>query len=451
MKLFNTATKEKQDFHPIDPDHVRMYACGPTVHDYAHIGNARPVVVFDVLFRLLTLKYPKVTYVRNITDIDDKIINAAKLNNESIQDLTARTYQYYTKDMQALSALKPSVEPFATETIAEMIAMIQALIEKNYAYVVNNQVFFSVETYKNYGSLSRKNTDDLQDAVRVDAIDDKRQPGDFVLWKPSKDSEPGWDSPWGFGRPGWHIECSAMAHKFLGTPFDIHCGGIDLVFPHHENEQAQSCCALNQQTMANFWLHNGHLLVDGKKMSKSLGNFFTVNELLKDSSGEVIRLALLLTHYRQPLDWQTDTLIQAKNILDRMYKAISFADSTEKGSCNEDFLQALDDDLNTPMAIQCLQKLADACFGCTGDNQKQLANNLKASANFIGLLNTSPKQWFQGGIDALDVKDIENLIHQRQVAKNEKNFTTADRIRDQLAKKNILLEDGPNGTTWRHA
>lgn len=450
LHLYNTATKAKQHFVPIDAQNIRMYVCGPTVYDFAHIGNARPVVVFDVLYRLLQLSYPQVTYVRNITDVDDKINAAALKNGENIKALTARTTAYYHEDMLALNALPPTFEPRATDHIDDMIAMIQNLIDSGFAYANAGHVLFAVKNYKNYGNLARKNSDELQAGARVEIAPYKQEPGDFVLWKPSADDLPGWNSPWGRGRPGWHIECSAMSKAFLGDIFDIHGGGIDLVFPHHENENAQSCCANNTKNMANFWLHNGHLMVNGSKMSKSLGNFFTVRDLLNDAPGEAIRLALLSTHYRQPLDFTSDALVLAKTTLDRFYKAIAFANNDT--DIDSQIIEALHDDLNTPLAIARLHELSSGVFKTDGAQQQQLANTLKASAQILGLLSKSSEQWFQHGQNSsFTPEKIEEMIAERADAKQVKDFTKADSIRKQLLENGIILEDSSKGTTWRIA
>lgn len=449
LHLYNTATKTKEPFKPIDAQNVRMYVCGPTVYDFAHIGNARPVVVFDVLYRLLQRFYPTVTYVRNITDVDDKINAAALKNGEEIKVLTTRTTAYYHEDMQAINALPPTHEPRATDHITDMINMIQNLIDSGFAYANAGHVLFRVRNYKHYGNLARKNSDELQAGARVEVAPYKEDAGDFVLWKPSTDNLPGWDSPWGRGRPGWHIECSAMSKAFLGDVFDIHGGGIDLVFPHHENENAQSCCANSTERMANFWMHNGHLMVNGSKMSKSLGNFFTVRDLLKDAPGEAIRFALLSTHYRQPLDFTNDALCAAKTTLDRFYKAIAFANDAV--DVDGVVLEALNDDLNTPLAISYLHELASNVFKTEGKEQQIFSAKLKASSQLLGLLYQNPEAWFQSGSSVLSSAQIETMIQERAEAKKNKNFSKADDIRKNLMENGVLLEDSPQGTTWRLA
>ncbi len=446
LHLFNTITKKEEPFNPIDAENIGMYVCGPTVYDFAHLGNARPVVVFDVLFRLLRSQYPKVTYVRNITDVDDKINAAALASGEDIREITIRTTKAYHEDMSALNALPPTHEPRATDHIADMIQMIESLINQDYAYVKEGHVLFRVQKYEKYGHLSRRQQDELLAGARIEVAPYKEYAGDFVLWKPSTSELPGWDSPWGRGRPGWHIECSAMSQVFLGKTFDIHGGGVDLVFPHHENEIAQSCCAHQTERMVNVWMHNGHLLVNGEKMSKSLGNFFTVRDVLRDYDGEVIRLAFLSTHYRQPLDWTDESPKNAKATLDRFYRAIEYA--TNDDAKTDLIVSALEDDLNTPLAISHLHELANEVFGGIGGSQIHAANTLKACGQFLGILTQDPQTWFQGSVDN---RAIEQLIAARNEAKKAKNFAEADRIRAQLTEQGITLEDGPNGTSWRRA
>lgn len=445
--FFNTLTKQKEEFKPLDEAHVRMYVCGPTVYDFAHLGNARPVVVFDVLFRLLKHLYPNVTYVRNITDVDDKINAAALASGVNIREITERTTKAYHDDMRALNALSPTYEPRATDHITDMVHMIESLIAGQYAYVKEGHVLFRVQKYEKYGHLSRRQQDELLAGARVEVASYKESAGDFVLWKPSSPELPGWESPWGRGRPGWHIECSAMSQVFLGKTFDIHGGGIDLVFPHHENEIAQSCCAHQTDRMANVWMHNGHLLVNGEKMSKSLGNFFTVRDILRDYDGEVIRLAFLSTHYRSPLDWTGDTPKNARIMLDRFYRAVEYA--TDDNPEVDLIISALRDDLNTPLAISHLHELANEVFRGVGDAQTHAANLLKKFGQFLGILMHDPKEWFQR--TAIGTQDIEKLIADRNNVKKLKNFVEADRIRTLLTNKGIILEDGPNGTTWRRA
>lgn len=447
--LFNTLSKEKTEFTPIDPKLVRIYVCGPTVYDRAHLGNARPVVVFDVLFRLLKTLYPHVVYVRNITDVDDKINAAAKENGEPIRTLTDRTIAYFHQDMNALKSLPPTREPRATDHIPQMIHMIETLIKKGMAYARDGHVLFRHQRFEGYGKLSRRSMDELVAGARVEVAPYKEHAGDFVLWKPSKSDEPGFESPWGVGRPGWHIECSAMSASYLGETFDIHGGGIDLVFPHHENELAQSCAAHGNTVMANYWMHNGHLMVDGAKMSKSLGNFLTVQDLLKDTRGEVIRYALLSTHYRQPIDFSKEQLVVAKKNLDKLYRALSIDDQDTDDTVAWDapVMAALFDDLNTPLALTRLLQLASTCEGDHSARSK-----LKHTANLLGLLTESPKLWFQSMDDvpdALSANMIECMIEKRRLARLSKDFARSDAIRKELELKGIILEDSPNGTLWR--
>lgn len=457
IKLHNTLTREKETFEPIDPANVRLYACGPTVYDYAHIGNARPVVAFDMLFRLLRLVYGEehVLYVRNITDIDDKINARAKESGISIRELTDGTAEIYRADMAALQALPPSVEPRATENVAGMIEMISILIEKGHAYAADGHVLFSVPSMEQYGQLSRRNRDELIAGARVEVAPYKKDAADFVLWKPSDDETPGWESPWGFGRPGWHIECSAMSARYLGEEFDIHAGGLDLIFPHHENEIAQSCCAFGNDRMARYWVHNGFVTVEGEKMAKSVGNFYTVNDLLKDWQGEVIRYHLLSTHYRAPMDFSKDGLKEAKAALDRFYLVLRNVEVDELPDSKPDrhLVDALADDLNTPLAIARLHVLATEANKAPTRRKKAKAQaKLKASGELMGLFGSDPDTWFRWSSDAgesLSDADIEALVARRIEARTEKDFAEADRVRDQLAEAGIVLEDGAGGTAWR--
>lgn len=447
LKLYNSRTRKREHFTPLT-NTVRMYVCGPTVYDLAHLGNARPVVVFDVMFRLLKTLYQNVVYVRNITDVDDKIIEAAAKKNISIAQLTQETTKQYHEDMQALNTLHPTHEPRATDHISDMISMIETLIKKGYAYAAEGQVLFSVRKYKDYGKLANRTFDDLLAGARVEVATYKQDAGDFILWKPSDKDQPGWESPWGFGRPGWHIECSAMSKHFLDDYFDIHGGGIDLIFPHHENEIAQSCCANGSDLMANFWLHNGHLTVDGEKMSKSLGNFLTVRDLLKKYPGEAIRLALLSTHYRQPSDFSDAALSSAKATLDRLYTALKPFDQVQASNC-QPVLDALCDDINTPLAISHLHELVKKL---NKSQDLNLAAELKAGASLLGLLYQDHKTWFQDATHAaLSPEEIEQYIHLRAQARTNRDFKESDRIRDVLLKNNIILEDSSQGTTWKHA
>ena len=457
LQLYNTLARAKQDFEPLIPEHVRMYVCGPTVYDFAHIGNARPVVVFDVLFRLLRHLYgaEAVTYARNITDVDDKIIARAAESGESIDDLTARTTEAFHQDMDALGALSPSLEPRATDHIYRMIDMIEKLVDEDYAYAAEGHVLFHVPAMHDYGELSGRSRDDQVAGARVEVAPYKKDPADFVLWKPSRDDQPGWQSPWGRGRPGWHIECSAMASQHLGETFDIHGGGLDLVFPHHENEIAQSRCAQNTPFMARFWMHNGYVVVNGEKMSKSLGNFFTVRQLLEEGfPGEAIRLALLSGHYRQPLDVTREKITEAKAQLDRLYGALRRAKSLQRAedSISHGVVAALSDDLNTPEALARLHALAHE-LNTQGDPEQAALTKaaLLDSGYLLGLLQQDPEAWFRGGADGEgpSPEEIEMLIAARKAARQAKDFAEADRIRDALAEQGVLLEDGPQGTTWR--
>lgn len=447
--LHNTLTRQKEPFVPLDSKTVRLYVCGPTVYDFAHIGNARPYVIFDVLNRLLRDLYPKVIYARNITDIDDKIIKAAQEKKEEIQGLTQRTTRYFREDMKALGNLPPDVEPLATAHVEEMISLITTLMEKEHAYESEGHVLFSVKSFPEYGQLSRCNHDEMLAGARVEIAPYKRDPEDFILWKPSQKGIPGWESPWGYGRPGWHIECSAMSLKYLGETFDIHGGGQDLIFPHHENELAQSQACFGPQTFAHVWLHNGMLTVNGEKMSKSLGNFITVHQLLEKMPGELVRFVLLSSHYRQPLDWNDQVVLQSRQSLDRLYNALRGRNINEDTPVFEPIKAALEDDLNTPLAISVLHELATHLHKASSEEEKnQLASTLKVSGVWLGLLQQNPETWFKGQI-GIDESVILSLIDARNRARAEKNYVEADRVRDELLKKGILLEDGPTGTTWR--
>ncbi len=435
LRLYNTMTRKKEDFKPLDPANVRMYVCGPTVYDHAHIGNARPIIVFDVLFRLLRHLYgaEHVTYVRNITDVDDKINARAREEGVSIRELTDRTAMQFHADIAALGVLAPTVEPRATEHIAEMVKIIDMLIAKGHAYEASGHVLFDVPSMKNYGQLSRRSLDELIAGARVDVAPYKRGDMDFVLWKPSDADTPGWDSPWGRGRPGWHIECSAMSWKHLGETFDIHGGGIDLVFPHHENEVAQNLCAFGHNIMASVWMHNGFLQVESEKMSKSLGNFFTIDELLADWPGEVLRFNMLRTHYRQPIDFTIKGLQESWKILEGFYNNAG-ASLSDGEILPGAVLEALLDDLNTPKAIAALHALDRPSA------QGELGRALKA-LGFSGNL-ASPKS-----AKAVDASTIDVLISSRLAARKAKNWSESDRIRDELAKMGIAIKDNKDGTT----
>ncbi len=449
LKLYNSKTRTKQDFVPIDPANVRLYVCGPTVYDYAHIGNARPVVVFDTLARLLRLNYgaSHVTYARNITDVDDKINARARDENVPIAEITMRTTAQFHADMAALNALPPDVEPRATAHIAQMIAMIESLIAKGHAYAADGHVLFSVQSHADYGRLSGRDVKEMLAGARIEVAPYKRDEMDFVLWKPSDAQTPGWDSPWGFGRPGWHIECSAMSLAHLGASFDIHGGGIDLIFPHHENEVAQSTCANGPGTFATYWMHNGYLMVDGKKMSKSEGNFRTVHQLLQKAPGEVLRLQILSTHYRQPFDWTDAGTREVKTVLDTWYRLVDGVTATAQ-DIPQTVRDALEDDLNTPLAIAEMHRLAHAASQGAPDAAKQL----RAGGEFLlGLFAMTAQQWFhwQPPGQALDEAEIQTQIDARIAARKAKNFAEADRIRDELVARGIQLEDGPTGTLWK--
>ncbi len=458
LQITNTLTRRKEVFEPADPANVRMYVCGPTVYDRAHIGNARPVVVFDVLYRVLREIYgtAHVAYARNITDVDDKILNAARERGEAIDALTARTTEAFHTDMGALNTLAPTAEPRATQHIDAMIALVQRLIDSGHAYAAEGHVLFAVPTMADYGKLSGRDRDSLIAGARVEVAPYKRDPADFVLWKPAGDDEPGWDSPWGRGRPGWHIECSAMSHTVLDTPFDIHGGGQDLIFPHHENEIAQAECGYGDG-FARYWMHNGYITVDGEKMSKSLGNFFTVRDLLDEGwPGEAIRLVLLSGQYRQPLDVNRDKLADAKSQLDRLYQALRNAGQVAApadAAPPRAVMAALEDDLNTPEALAQLHDAAHRLNKAADDaaTAAEAKGALLAGGRVLGLLAGDPETWFKGAASADDAAEIEHLIAQRQAARQRRDFATADRIRDDLRARGIVLEDTPQGTSWRRA
>jgi len=451
LKIYNTAKRTKETFTPIDRNNVKMYVCGPTVYNYVHIGNARPVVVFDTLFRLLKTRYDTVTYARNITDIDDKIMRVAKEEGSSIEAVSKVYADAYQQDMAQLNALEPTIVPYATNHIPEMLGMIGALIDQGHAYAADGHVLFDVQSMEDYGALSNRSLEDMLDGARVEVADYKRYGGDFVLWKPSSDDEPGWDSPWGRGRPGWHIECSAMIEKHLGDTIDIHGGGRDLVFPHHENERAQSECAHGGKHYVNYWMHNGFINVDGEKMSKSLGNFKTVRDLLGHYKGEVLRLALLSGQYRSELDFSADLLEQAKASLDSLYGAIKNSPASTQPLSLAALeasagYQALLDDLNTPLAISELHRLAKVLNKSPDDGVAK--SELCALADIMGLLNSDPLAWFQGDAND-DTAWIDALIDERNQAKLAKNYARSDEIRNELKAKGIVLLDSKDGTTWR--
>ncbi len=454
LVLYNTLSRRKEVFEPLDPGNVRMYVCGPTVYDLAHIGNARPVIVFDVLYRLLRQIYgaAHVRYARNITDVEDKINAAAKANGETIGALTERTLKAFHEDAAALGCLPPDVEPRATAHIGEMIAMIGALLASGHAYVAEHHVLFSIASMAEYGRLSGRSRDEMIAGARVEVAPYKRDPADFVLWKPSPEDLPGWESPWGRGRPGWHIECSAMSARHLGETFDIHGGGIDLIFPHHENEIAQSVSAHHGKPFVRYWLHNAFVIVEGEKMSKSLGNFRTIRDVLAEAPGEAARYAMLMSHYRDPLDWTSERLQAAKHALDRFYLALrQTADvAAAERRMSPGMSEALLDDLNTPRVFAELHETLTALNKASAAAEKaRLKGELLAGGEVLGLLQQNPEAWLKG--EEGEAAEIETLIAQRNAARKARDFGEADRIRNTLAIRGILLEDGPGGTTWRRA
>ena len=453
IQLYNTLSRQKELFTPLDLSHIRVYACGPTVYGRIHVGNARPIVVFDVLVRVLRRLYDRVTYVRNITDVDDKINDRAAATGQSIDELCADTIVSFHADTAALGAVPPDVEPRATHHIDQMIAMISLLIDKGHAYAADGHVLFQVSTMPHYGALSKRSMDDMIAGARVEVAPYKRAPEDFILWKPSTTSQPGWDSPWGRGRPGWHIECSAMAKAYLGEVFDIHAGGLDLIFPHHENEIAQSCCAHGTSHMAKYWLHNGFVTMNDEKMSKSLGNIITVAEATARYRPEVLRAALLSAHYRAPLDLSENAMQDAQNSLDRLYRAAGTAKPSDM-ALDDAFMACLCDDLNTPAAMARLHELAR--LANKGD--QAAATALKSSAELIGLLRDTADDWAKAGSAVGDSDDtklddaiIDAEIAARNAARAARDFATADAIRDRLAAARIILEDGQDGTRWRRS
>jgi len=461
LRIHNTLEKKKEDFIPVDPDHVRMYTCGPTVYNYAHIGNARPAVISDLLVRVLRSLYPKVTFASNITDIDDKIINASIETGVPIEEITSKFEKIYNEDMASLGIQAPDIQPHATDYIDGMIELIQMMIDKNTAYESEGHVLFAVNSYSAYGKLSGRDIEDQLAGSRVQVASYKKAPGDFVLWKPSIDDQPGWDSPWGFGRPGWHLECSVMSEKTLGLPFDIHGGGMDLIFPHHENEIAQSCGAHGEdkdpKIFSRYWLHNAMLNMNGEKMSKSLGNIFYIRDFLDKQPGEVLRLALMSGHYRQPLNWIDDTIEQARGILDRLYRALKKAEdaNVDLSIVDKDsnpVLNALCDDLNTSMALAELIEISKNLSKATSDDLKiKYKSELIYSANLMGVLQGSPDDWLGIGktSDSDDSAKIDELIKERNNARASKDFKRADDIRSELNDMGIEIEDTGDGTIWR--
>lgn len=455
MYLFNTLKKRKEEFVPIDSNNVRMYVCGPTVYDRAHLGNAKTPVVFDVLYRVLRNRYgnDKVTYVSNITDVDDKILNKHKETGKPIREITEQTYQWYIDDMAKLNVLSPNHRPRATEYINEMIEIVELLLKNGHAYESRGHVLFDVDSMKNYGFLSGRSMKEMLAGARIEVADYKKNPADFVLWKPSETNQPGWNSPWGYGRPGWHLECSAMSSKLLGNSFDIHGGGADLIFPHHENECAQSLCAYPHDCFARYWVHGGMLMVDGVKMSKSLGNFYTIDQVLEKAPAEALRLLFLTTHYHQPFNFTFEGLELAKQSLDKFYNALLrvIDVDTDNSLADERIVNALEDDLNTPLAISYLHELVNNLNKSEDYAEKaKWKSMLLKSADLLGILWQNPEEWFKGDVEG-DAEEIEALIVKRAEAKKNKDYVLADKIRNDLKEKGILLEDGPQGTTWKKA
>jgi len=453
LKLYDTMAREKRPFVPADPDRVTMYVCGPTVYGYAHIGNFRPVVVFDTLFRVLRHIYgdQAVVYARNVTDVDDKINAKAEAEGVDIRVITDRYLAAYEGDAAALGALQPTLSPRATDHIDAMQAQIAALIERGSAYAAEGHVLFSIDSFPDYGELSGRPLDEMIAGARVEIAPYKRHPADFVLWKPSKPGEPVWDSPWGPGRPGWHIECSAMIEAQLGLPIDIHGGGIDLAFPHHENELAQGRCAHGLPTYARYWLHNGFLDMAGEKMSKSLGNVVVPHELLETTPGEVIRWALLSAHYRQPLDWNPELIEQSRKNLDYLYGVLQRVKGldVDEGDVPAGFVEALADDLNTPKAYAELFALAKALETARGEDKAVAKADLLAAANLLGFLEADPDVWFAGGADEELKGKVEALLDARVAARATKDWAEADRIRGELDAMGVVVMDSPTGATWR--
>lgn len=454
LRLYNTLTARKALFEPLVPDTVTMYVCGPTVYNLAHIGNARPVVVFDTLFRLLQTHFDNVIYARNITDVDDKIIAAAREGGRSIESVTDEFTACYRQDMAELNALPPTLEPHATHNIEPMIELTRTLLEKGHAYEAQGHVLFAVESMPDYGKLSKRSLEDMQAGARVAVADYKRHPGDFVLWKPAADEDPGWDSPWGRGRPGWHLECSAMIREHLGETIDIHGGGRDLIFPHHENEIAQSRCA-HGGDYVRYWMHNAYLDMDGEKMSKSLGNVRTVRDLLQSFRGEVLRFALLSAHYRSPLNFSAELLEQAQTTLGSLYSTLRDVQDIELDVdvplADEPFYQALDDDLNTPVAIAEVHALARQLHKAAPQEKPALKARILAAGNLLGILQQDPQEWLQDAAseDAISAEAIEALIDARQEAKLARDYARADEIREQLSAAGVVLEDSREGTRWK--
>ncbi len=458
MFLHNTLSKRKEKFEPLDSKNIRMYVCGPTVYDRAHLGNAKSAVVFDILNRVLRQVYgdENVKYASNITDIDDKILNKHQQTGKPISEITAETYQWYIEDMHALNVKDPDYRPRATEFVQEMIELVELLLKNGHAYEAEGHVLFSVDSMPNYGFLSGRSMKEMLAGARIEVADYKKNPADFILWKPSEEGQPGWDSPWGFGRPGWHLECSAMSSKYLGNSFDIHGGGSDLIFPHHENECAQSLCAHPNDSFAKYWVHAGMLMVDGVKMSKSLGNFYTVNELITQYPAEALRLLFISTHYHQPFNFTFDGLKQSKQILDKFYNALLRVKDVETAEVapDERVVNALADDINTPLAISYLHDIANNLNKAeTIEDKQHYKSLLLTSAEVMGLLYQNAEDWFKGSAseDGISEDEINQLIAERLAAKKSKDWAKADAIRNQLKDAGIVLEDTPQGTSWKRA
>lgn len=458
IRIYNTLAGRKEKFVPTDSERVTMYVCGPTVYSYPHIGNARPPVVFDLLYRVLSRRYPTVVYARNITDLEDKINAAAKQANLSIEAITSKFTAVFHEDMTALGVPLPTIEPRATEHIGQMISMIESLIAKGHAYEADGHVLFNVPSFPEYGKLSRQDREKIIEGARVEVAPYKRDAADFVLWKPSTVDLPGWDSPWGRGRPGWHLECSCMIEEHLGVTIDIHGGGSDLVFPHHENEIAQSTCAHGGQLFSKYWMHVGFVNVDKQKMSKSIGNVLLIRDLLAQAPGEAIRLALLSAHYRSPVDWTGDTLDQAARTLDRLYGALRDLMDVEMGEPSDDdlpdeFVSALEDDLDTRQALAILFELRRAARRAADESERAtIKKKLLACAAMLGIGQRDPGDWFSERFGAVDdAQEIERLVAERDEARHSRDFAKADYIRDTLVARGIVLEDGAGSTRWRVA
>jgi len=453
IRLFNSVSRTTEVFRPRDPQRVTFYVCGPTVYNYVHIGNARGPVVFGLLADLLRRHFAGVAYARNITDVDDKINAAALEQGVPIAAIADRFADAYRADMAALGVAPPDLEPAATAHIPQMVRMIETLIERGHAYAAEGHALFAVDSYPEYGQLSRRSTDEMLAGARVEVAPYKRAPGDFVLWKPSPPELPGWDSPWGRGRPGWHIECSAMCEAHLGETIDIHAGGVDLQFPHHENEIAQSACAHGGRTFARYWLHNGMLTFGGSKMSKSVGNIRRVHDLINEHPPEALRLALMSAHYRQPLDWSEELIEQSVRTLDRLYGTLRDLGDVDAaiGPIPDPVEQALADDLNTPLALAELQKIAAEARKADGAQRAQLKSELLGAGSALGLLQQAPEAWFARGVDADADARIQALVEERVAAKAGRDFARADAIRKQLADEGIALEDTPQGCRWKRA